>query len=328
MSRESKNAWKRWVKLGKPDDQCNEYYIRYREAKRQYRAEYRRHVNEYESRNIDVIENSQNIDSKFFWYLVNKHRKSVIGTSPVKNDDGEIVVDENEIRNEWTSYHRGWYRWEKEPRSMNDNAVEIEIELEDLDQNVSDRSELEDGPIVVLETQEMVDKMKTNKAPGWGKVTNDNLKHSGCVTISALTWLMNVMVKRETLPQHYKRGLIVPIPKPNKDRCVKYNNRGITLLTTFYKLFENILLKREKNWLSDSRITNELQGGGKQHCSCLRTSMMLQEVISYNNIKRESVYVAYLDIRKAFDTVYIPGLMVKLSWLGLGRKPWSLIRDS
>ena len=117
----------------------------------------------------------------------------------MKNDDGEIVVDENEIRNEWTSYYRDLYRWEKEPRSMNDNAVEIEIELEDLDQNVSDRSELEDGPIVVSETQELVDKMKTNKAPGWDKVTNENLKHSGCVTISALTWLMNIMVKKRNI---------------------------------------------------------------------------------------------------------------------------------
>ena len=114
----------------------------------------------------------------------------------MKNDDGEIVVEENEIRNEWTSYYRDLYRWEKEPRSINDNAVEIEIELEDLDQNVSDRSELEDGPIVVSETQELVDKMETNKAPGCDKVTNENLKHSGCVPISALTWLMNVMVKR------------------------------------------------------------------------------------------------------------------------------------
>ena len=32
--------------------------------------------------------------------IINKHRKSVTGTSPVKNDDGEIVVDENEIINE------------------------------------------------------------------------------------------------------------------------------------------------------------------------------------------------------------------------------------
>ena len=42
----------------------------------------------------------------------------------MKNDDGEIVVDENEIRNEWTSYYRDLYSWEKEPRSMNDNAVD------------------------------------------------------------------------------------------------------------------------------------------------------------------------------------------------------------
>ena len=139
--------------------------------------------------------------------------------------------------------------------------------------------------------------------------------------------LMNEMVTAETLPQHYKRGLIVPIPKARKDPTVKVNNRGITLLSVMYKLFEMILLDRETEWLKRHDVIDELQGAGQDKCSSLHVSMLLQEAIAYNRNKGSSVYVAFLDIRKAFDTVWIPGLLLKLSTLGMNRKSLRLVSD-
>ena len=40
--------------------------------------------------------------------------------------------------------------------------------------------------------------------------------------------------------------------------------------------------------------------------------MLLQETISYNRAKGKTVYVAFLDTRKAFDSVWIDGLLYKL----------------
>ena len=48
--------------------------------------------------------------------------------------------------------------------------------------------------------------------------------------------------------------------------------------------------------------------------------MLLQEVVAYNLSKGENVHVAFLDIKKAFDTVYIPGLLYKLYTLGMEKK--------
>ena len=120
----------------------------------------------------------------------------------------------------------------------------------------------------------------------------------------------------------------MPIPKADKDRTVKDNNRGITLLSVLYKVLEKVILLREQKWFQDKNNINELQGAGKEHCSCLHTSMVLQEVIAQNLSKGESVYVAFLDIKKAFDTVFIPGLMYKLYMCGMRLKPWRLIQDS
>ena len=40
--------------------------------------------------------------------------------------------------------------------------------------------------------------------------------------------------------------------------------------------------------------------------------MLLQEVVAYNLSKGENVHVTFLDMKKAFDTVYIPGLLYTL----------------
>ena len=60
----------------------------------------------------------------------------------------------------------------------------------------------------------------------------------------------------------------------------------------------------------------------------LHTSLLLQEAISYNLARSENVYVAFLDIRKGFDTVYIRGLLYKLYQNGLNMRIWRLISDS
>ena len=69
------------------------------------------------------------------------------------------------------------------------------------------------------------------------------------------------------------------------------------------------MLSREKEWLSHPDVIDDLQGAGQNKCSSLHTSMVLQEVIQANVEKGQSVYVAFLDIKKAFDTVWVPGLL-------------------
>ena len=92
--------------------------------------------------------------------------------------------------------------------------------------------------------------MKNRKASGWDKITAEHLKHCGPIAISAITWSMNQIVKQERIPSHYKRGLIVPIPKPRQNPIIPDNNRGITLLPVLYKLFETILFSSSADILS------------------------------------------------------------------------------
>ena len=56
-----------------------------------------------------------------------------------------------------------------------------------------------------------------------------------------------------------------------------------------------------------------LQGGFRQGLSCIHTAFVLQEAISASLEQKSKVFAAFLDVRKAFDTVWHRGVMVELA---------------
>ena len=71
-----------------------------------------------------------------------------------------------------------------------------------------------------------------------------------------------------------------------------------------------------------------MQGAGQEKCSCLHTSFIVQEAVAHNVNKGGTVYVAFLDTRKAFDTVWIDGMLYRLYQEGMNTKTWRLIKDA
>ena len=137
---------------------------------------------------------------------------------------------------------------------------------------------------------------------------------------------MNGMVRMNLIPSAYKKGLIVSIPKVGKDSTIKTNNRGITLLSTLYKLFEKLMLERESDW--SKNIISNIQSSGKNHVSCLHTSLLVQQAVAHNVNRGETVYGAFLDTQKAFDTVWVKGLLHKLFESNINPRLWLLIKNA
>jgi hypothetical protein len=74
-NKEQKNCWNYWRQKGKPRDKNNEMYIQYKDAKRRFRCEQTRAERDYEQGQMALIIKTSNVDQKFFWHLVGKHRK-------------------------------------------------------------------------------------------------------------------------------------------------------------------------------------------------------------------------------------------------------------
>jgi hypothetical protein len=150
----------------------------------------------------------------------------------------------------------------------------------------------------------------------------------GHKVFSLLTGVFNAILIQYEVPYQFKLGIIVPIPKGNKDAVIMDNNRGITLLPVMEKIFEKSTLQRFEPWAKTREIISDLQGALQSKCSSLQLSWLLREAVNYNVERGSSVYVALLDMQKAFDSIWTDGLFYKMYETGMDGKLWRTLRNS
>ena len=103
------------------------------------------------------------------------------------------------------------------------------------------------------------------------------------------------------------------IPKPMKDHRQPSNFRPISLLNTISKIMERLVLTRILSWLEEHKILAEEQSGfRKSRQTNEQIFRIIQDGLTAFN-KRQMLGSLFIDIEKAFDKVWINGLLFKLS---------------
>jgi len=108
---------------------------------------------------------------------------------------------------------------------------------------------------------------------------------------------------------------VISIPKPGKDPAQPSSYQTISLLDTIGKLFEKILLTRilyevgERGLLRDEHF-----GFRPRHSTSLQLARLVER-ITRNFGERSLTGAVFQDVAKAFDTVWIEGLLFKLTVL-------------
>ena len=68
-----------------------------------------------------------------------------------------------------------------------------------------------------------------------------------------------------------------------------------------------------------------MQGAGKKKKSCVHTALLLQESVATALEQNAKVFVTFLDVSKAYDTVWTDGLFFQLHKMGLKGRIWRLM---
>ena len=123
-------------------------------------------------------------------------------------------------------------------------------------------------------------------------------------------------------------GMILPLFKgKGLKACEKDNYRGITMFPVIIKVFEVILLRRLENFAKEKGYFSHLQFGFSAGSGCSEASFVIMEAINHIKEREGKVFACFLDVRKAFDTVWIDGLLYKLfSELGVKGKMFAMIK--
>jgi hypothetical protein len=102
------------------------------------------------------------------------------------------------------------------------------------------------------EVEVAIGKLKSYKSPGVDQIPAELIQARGENLRSEIHKLIKLIWNKEELPHQWKESIVVPIHKKgDKTECSNY--RGISLLSTSYKILSNILLARLNPYADEIR---------------------------------------------------------------------------
>ena len=110
------------------------------------------------------------------------------------------------------------------------------------------------------------------------------------------------------------------------DREDPANYRGITLLCVVGKEFCKILNYRLVQCLDKEGALHEGQAGFRINRSCMDNVYTLNEIVQGRLREDKKTYAFFLDIQKAYDSVWHDGLWYKLWDMGVKGRMWRVIK--
>jgi hypothetical protein len=127
--------------------------------------------------------------------------------------------------------------------------------------------------------------------------------------------VFNAVLRSQYFPSAWKHARVVSILKPGKDPALPSSYRPISLLDTVGKLFEKILVARVLREVSERGLLRDEQFGFRPRHSTTLQLAHLVERVNRNFDEKRLTGAVFLDVAKAFDTVWIKGLFYKLTVL-------------
>lgn len=155
--------------------------------------------------------------------------------------------------------------------------------------------------------------LKNNKASGMDGINSIILKNMPDFFYEILSKIFNCCLNTGYFPSTFKRSKVIPIHKKGKDPKLPTSYRPISILSLLDKVFEKVIHKRLVDFASQNNIINHQQFGFRKEHSTVHQIKRVTNFIECNKRNRKSTGVIFLDIEKAFDTIWHDGLLYKLN---------------
>jgi len=202
--------------------------------------------------------------------------------------------------------------------------IKSDVSLHEEDSIAHDPHPVLDVKIERKEIRRVLLNLKSGKAAGPDRIPNELLKHGGEALVGALHVLFEHVWKSERWPEQWRSGNIVLLHKKGPAEDLD-NYRGITLLPTMSKVFETVLNSRLSYWAESGHKLRDEQGGFRPDRRCADQMFLLHEIIASRRESTLATYCAFIDVRKAYDTVWRDGLWQSLWELDIRGKMYRML---
>ena len=186
-------------------------------------------------------------------------------------------------------------------------------------------NEITDKPFTIGEVNKCIKKLNTGKSAGPDKISNEIIKYSGIVTCKAIVKLFNLIMDSGKYPSNWRKSFIILIHKSGDKHNIN-NYRGISLQNNIAKLFSAVINSRLVEFY-ENKFAHEQFGFRKNHRTTDSIFILKSLVTKYLAKKKSKIFSCFVDLRRAFDTVWHDGLLYKLRENCIGSKSFSIIKD-
>ena len=235
-------------------------------------------------------------------------------SAPLKSSSGELIVDKGEQMGRWKEHYSDLYSRQS---TVSESALAAMGQLSTL-------HELDEVP-TISDLKKAIDQLAPGKAPGSDEIPPELVKQCQTVLLNPIYNLLCSCWAEGEVPQDMRDTKIVTLYKNKGERSDCNNYRGISLLSIVGKVYARILLVRLQKLAE--RVYPESQCGfraGRSTIDMIFSLRQLQEKCREQNMP---LYLAFVDLTKAFDTVSREGLYLALFKIGCPPKLLSLVRS-
>ena len=237
-------------------------------------------------------------------------------STPILDANGNLISDKSQKLECWRNYYTELLN--------RPNTPDFE-QLITAAQSVTEDPTINCSEPTVEEVINCLNKMKNGKASGICNITPEMMKAGGSDCSIWLTNIFRDVWRSGVIPSDWKNGIILPFYKGKGNRQECKNYRGITLLSCPGKLFTRVLLSRVKHLLL-ARRRNEQSGYTPGRSTVDRIFTFLTLLQTRREYSR-SLWIAYVDLKAAFDSIDRDALWHILTSLGVPKKIVGLMRE-
>jgi hypothetical protein len=171
-----------------------------------------------------------------------------------------------------------------------------------------------------------VKNLKNNKSSGNDLILNEMLKIKHNKIEMIILKLFDSIITSGNFPTQWGDGTISSIFKTG-DSNDPNNFRGITITSCLSKLFSKILTNRLETFRKNSKTACKEQIAFEKNSRTVDHIFTVQSIIEKYINRKEKIYTAFIDMRKAFDTVLHESILHKLLEIGATGNFYKIIKQ-
>ena len=133
---------------------------------------------------------------------------------------------------------------------------------------------------------------------------------------------------RNTFPNLWKKAKVVPIHKKGEKDLIK-NYRPVSVLPIFGKIFGRLIFNSLFKYIDENELLNPNQSGFHPLDSCINQLLSINHEFfsNFDCDPPKDIRAVSLNISKAFDKIWLPGLIFKIKSFGISGDLLELIKS-